>query len=455
MTEARAALPDLQFTGRYRVPFQYSPYLRASTCRSAASCGRSQRREVEDLDGNIFYRPDRLLRRQPVRPRLLQGVHRRGRRARPALGPVLGSLPPVRARQRRAGLRRACRAGRGVVPHVGHRSGDAGRAAGALPHRAQPPGALLRRLPRLVGGRAARAGQPAAAARDLHAARRWTKRPEGAAHARDIACVLVNPLQALHPNATRRATRRWSTAAAAGVDREAYTRWLQQLRQVCSERGIVLIFDEVFVGFRLAPGGAQEYFGVRADMVTYGKTLGGGLPVGVVCGRRDLMQRFREERPADICFARGTFNSHPYVMAAMKAFLERLESAPRCGALRRPGRALERRAPRDSTRRCDGRPAGARGQSVDDLDRAVHPPSRYNWMLQFYLRAQGLALELGGQRSPDLQPELQRCGLRGRAAPLRRRRHARCRRDGWWWRRWPQRPTAASDLGRSGARALG
>ena len=47
----------------------------------------------------------------------------------------------------------------------------------------------------------------------------------------------------------------------------------------------MLIFDEVFVGFRLAPGGAQEYFGVRADMVTYGKTLGGGLPVGVVCGR--------------------------------------------------------------------------------------------------------------------------------------------------------------------------
>ena len=73
----------------------------------------------------------------------------------------------------------------------------------------------------------------------------------------------------------------------------------------------MLIFDEVFVGFRLAPGGAQEYFGVQADMVTYGKTLGGGLPVGVLCGRADLMRRFREDRPADVCFARGTFNSHP------------------------------------------------------------------------------------------------------------------------------------------------
>ena len=83
-----------------------------------------------------------------------------------------------------------------------------------------------------------------------------------------------------------RAIPRWSTARAAPASTaQAYAEWLQRLRDVCTERGIVLIFDEIFVGFRLAPGGAQEYFGVRADMVTYGKTLGGGLPVGVVCGR--------------------------------------------------------------------------------------------------------------------------------------------------------------------------
>jgi glutamate-1-semialdehyde 2,1-aminomutase len=74
-------------------------------------------------------------------------------------------------------------------------------------------------------------------------------------------------------------------ARGAAVDRAAYAAWLRKLREVCTARGIVLIFDEVFVGFRLAPGGAQDYFGVRADMVTYGKTLGGGLPVGVLCGR--------------------------------------------------------------------------------------------------------------------------------------------------------------------------
>jgi glutamate-1-semialdehyde 2,1-aminomutase len=146
---------------------------------------------------------------------------------------------------------------------------------------------------------------------------------------RDIACVLVNPLQALAPQLQRagrllagrqRARRRLrprglhalAAAAAPGVQRARH--------RADPRRGLRRL--------PAGPGGAQEYFGVRADMVTYGKTLGGGLPVGVVCGRRDLMKRWREQRPADICFARGTFNSHPYVMAAMKAFLDR-SSAPR------------------------------------------------------------------------------------------------------------------------------
>src|ERR1700743_1498439 len=140
-----------------------------------------------------------------------------------------------------------------------------------------------------------------------------------------IACVLVNPLQALHPNAAAPSDSTLiDSGPRASFDRAAYTGSLEKLRKVCSEHGIVLIFDEVFLGFRLARGGAQGYFGVRADMVTYGKTVAGGLPIGVVCGRADLMKRFREDRPADVCFARGTFNSHPYVMGAMAEFLDRL-----------------------------------------------------------------------------------------------------------------------------------
>ena len=75
------------------------------------------------------------------------------------------------------------------------------------------------------------------------------------------------------------------SARGAHFDRHGLHRVAARLREVCTKRGIVLIFDEVFVGFRLARGGAQEYFGVAADMVTYGKTLGGGLPVGVLCGK--------------------------------------------------------------------------------------------------------------------------------------------------------------------------
>jgi glutamate-1-semialdehyde 2,1-aminomutase len=118
----------------------------------------------------------------------------------------------------------------------------------------------------------------------------------------DIACVLVNPLQALHPNASPPGDSALvDSSRSAHFDRDAYAAWLQRLRAVCSERGIVLIFDDVFLGFRIARGGTQDYFGVKADMVTYGKTLAGGLPIGVVCGRRDLMKRFRDDRPADIC----------------------------------------------------------------------------------------------------------------------------------------------------------
>ncbi|HEX5661021.1 MAG TPA: aminotransferase class III-fold pyridoxal phosphate-dependent enzyme, partial [Polyangiales bacterium] len=80
----------------------------------------------------------------------------------------------------------------------------------------------------------------------------------------DIACVLVNPLQALHPNANAPGDSALVDSSRKGAfDRAAYADWLKKLREVCTERGIVLIFDEVFVGFRLAAGGAQEYFGVR------------------------------------------------------------------------------------------------------------------------------------------------------------------------------------------------
>jgi glutamate-1-semialdehyde 2,1-aminomutase len=213
----------------------------------------------------------------------------------------------------------------------------------------------------------------------------------------DIACVLVNPLQALHPNTAAPSDGALiDSSRTAGADREAYGKWLKRLAETCREAGIVLIFDEVFVGFRLAPGGAREYFGVEPDMITYGKSLGGGLPVGVLTGRAELMRRFKEDRPVDVLLARGTFNSHPYVMGAMNVFLRRLET-PEIRALYD-----------DIDTRWDGRAASlnlrlkAEGLSprVANLSSiwtvTYTEASRYNWMLQYYLREAALMLSWVG-----------------------------------------------------------
>ena len=240
---------------------------------------------------------------------------------------------------------------------------------------------------------------------------------------RNIACVLVNPLQALHPNASAPSNSSLvDSGRTAHFDKAAYAEWLRRLREICTERNIVLIFDEVFVGFRLAKGGAQEYFGVRADLVTYGKTLGGGLPIGVVCGKSELMKRFRDDRPADICFARGTFNSHPYVMAAMNEFLRYLQT-PQADALYRD---LDRDLGRHGRERSTA-PRGAelpvQVANMSSIWTVCYTrPSRYNWMLQYYLRAEGLALSWIGTGRLIFSLNYTEADFDGGRRPFRRRR---------------------------------
>ena len=96
-----------------------------------------------------------------------------------------------------------------------------------------------------------------------------------------------------------------------------YKEWLHQLRKVCTESGVLLIFDEVYTGFRVAPKGAQEAYDVKADIVTYGKTLGGGLPVGVLCGTKASMTRSDPKLAARVAYVIGTFAGHPAVMGSM------------------------------------------------------------------------------------------------------------------------------------------
>ena len=101
--------------------------------------------------------------------------------------------------------------------------------------------------------------------------------------------------------------------------------FLEALRQICDEEGILLIFDEVMTGFRLAPGGAQERLGIRADLVTYGKVIGGGMPVGAFGGRREIMEMVA---PLGGVYQAGTLSGNPIAMIAGKTLLEELKSNP-------------------------------------------------------------------------------------------------------------------------------
>src|SRR5690606_31461889 len=98
--------------------------------------------------------------------------------------------------------------------------------------------------------------------------------------------------------------------------------FLQGLRDICDAHGILLIFDEVMTGFRLAPGGVQERYGVLADILTFGKVIGGGLPVGAFAARAEIMDHLAPIGPV---YQAGTLSGNPLAMAAGLAMLTELD----------------------------------------------------------------------------------------------------------------------------------
>jgi glutamate-1-semialdehyde 2,1-aminomutase len=395
-TEAvRPGLSDLQFTGLYRVPFQFAEPVRKNL-GAGAFMAASNGVTITDLDGNAFHDLAgsygvNLFGVDFYRACLADGAARVT-----DLGPVLGSLHPVVA-----GNVARLRAISGLDEVSFHMSGTEAVMQAVRLARYHTG---KRRIVRFCGAYHGwwgdvqpGIGNPVAANDTLTLAELSERTLHVLATRKDVACVLVNPLQAMHPNAGAPSDSALiDSGRSARFDRAAYTEWLARLREICTRRGIVLILDEVFLGFRLAKGGAQEYFNVRADLVTYGKTLGGGLPVGVLCGRADLMRRFREDRPVDICFARGTFNAHPQVMGAMAAFLDRLET-PEVATLYRDLDATWDGRAAALNRRLGENGLPVRIANLQTVWTVLYTrPSRYNWMLQFYLRAEGLHLSWVG-----------------------------------------------------------
>ena len=133
-------------------------------------------------------------------------------------------------------------------------------------------------------------------------------------HADELAAVLVEPVQSRNPDLQPR-------------------EFLQSLRDLTAQSGIALIFDEEITGFRLDGGGAQAWFGVQADLATYGKALGGGMPIGAVAGKARFMDaldggewNFGDDSirsRSDLLW--GTFVRHPLAMAAASAVLRHLQ----------------------------------------------------------------------------------------------------------------------------------
>lgn len=391
----RPGLSDLQFTGAYRVPFQFSRQVREHL-GIGGFYERADGPLLYDLDGNRFIDLTGSYGVNLYGTDFYRETIREGAAAAEALGPTLAGLHPLVADN----VRRL-QAISGLDEVSFHMSGteavmQAVRLARYHTRR--------RRLVRFAGAYHGwwgdvqpGIGNPVPEGGTLTLADMSERTLDVLKRRKDIACVLVNPLQSLHPNGGAPSDGQLVDGGRrAALDREAYWAWLRRLAEVCRGNGIVLIVDEVFVGFRLAPGSVARAMGVQPDMITFGKTLGGGLPVGVLTGRADLMKRYREDRPVDICFARGTFNSHPYVMGAMDAFLRRIET-PAIRALHDSldARWDARAAAMNAALAAAGVPV--RVANLQTIWTVLYDaPSAYNWMLQYYLREAGLALSWVG-----------------------------------------------------------
>ncbi|MEH1848670.1 MAG: aspartate aminotransferase family protein [Nostoc sp.] len=135
-------------------------------------------------------------------------------------------------------------------------------------------------------------------------------------HQQELAAILVEPVQSRRTNLQPK-------------------EFLQQLRQLTQALGIVLIFDEMVTGFRIHPGGAQAWFGIQADIATYGKIVGGGMPIGIIAGKANYLDRIDggmwnygdgSSPQVKTTFFAGTFRKHPLAMAAALSVLKHLKT---------------------------------------------------------------------------------------------------------------------------------
>lgn len=427
----QSSVSDVRFTSRYRVPFPYSEQL--PDCLKLGSMAEETRgSQVRDMDGNWRYDLSGSYGVNVFGYDFYKQCMDDGIAKTKALGPVLGAYHPLIAENVDI-IRQVS----GLDEVSFHMSGtEAVMQAVRLARYHTGKTHLVRFCGAYHGwwdGVQPGIGNTRKA-RDVYTLEDLSEQTLHILRTRkDIACVLINPLQAFHPNSDAPSdTALVASDRTNSFDKQRYIDWLSRLREVCSERGIVLIFDEVFTGFRLAYRGAQEFYGIQADLVTYGKTLGGGLPVGVLAGTHSLMQRFKNDQPVNVSFARGTFNSHPYVMGAMNAFLNRIRQ-PDIQQQYRDSESLWNHRVARLNQRLESEELPLRITNIHSILSVLYTrPSRYNWMFQFYLRQAGLELSWTGTgrlimsfsfTQEDFNQVIERFVIAAHQTQA----------DGWWW----------------------
>lgn len=427
----KPGISDLQFTDTYRVPFPFSRTL-AEALGSSPVLTRSAGVTLTDVDGNTYFDVAGSYGVNTFGYDAYKGYMERGARLVRDLGPVLGAYHPIVEYN----VRRI-REISGLDEVSFHMSGTEAVMQAVRLARYHTRRSHIVRFSGAYhgwwGDVQPGVGNPVRARETYTLAEMSEATLNVLRRRKNIACVLVNPCQAMHPNAGPPGDSGLiDSSRQAHFDRAAYADWLKRLRQVCTERGIVLIIDEIFVGFRLAPGGAQEYFDVKADLVTYGKTLGGGFPVGVLAGRSAYMKRYRDDRPGDICFARGTFNSHPYVMGAMHEFLRAMET-PAFQAIYAGLDQTWNGRVEALNRRLESLELPVRVANMSTIWTVLYTtPSRYNWMLQYYMRKHGLFLSWVGTGRLIFSLNYSNAEFDAVADRFVAAVEA-MKADGWWW----------------------
>lgn len=425
------SISDVRFTSHYRIPFPYRDQL-AQVFKLGSIADETQGSKVKDLDGNWRYDLSGSYGVNVFGYDFYKQCMDIGIAQTKTLGPVLGAYHPLIAENVEM-LKKIS----GLDEVSFHMSGTEAVMQAVRLARYHTGKTHLVRLCGAYHGWWDGVQPGIGNTRVTHDVYTLADLSEHTLHVlrtrKDIACVLINPLQAFHPNADAPSDNSLiASDRTTQFDKQKYTAWLSRIRHICSQNNIVLIFDEVFTGFRLSYRGAQGYYGIQADMVTYGKTLGGGLPIGVLTGTHKLMKRFQDNRPVNVSFARGTFNSHPYVIGAMNAFLKRIQSLEIQSQYSQSESLWNSRVERFN-QQLQAHQLPLKITNVHSILSVLYTlPSRYNWMLQFYLKREGIELSWTGTGRLIMSFSFTDEEFDEVIAAFVKAA-SRLQQDGWWW----------------------